>query len=58
VLGYRSARQIQRVAVRSGGRLRIVDDRSAYLRLAQAQAEPEALYRQLKDLLRLPDRSL
>lgn len=58
VLGYRSARQIKRLAARTGDRLRIVDERSAYLRLAPAQAEPLALYRRLKDLLQLPSRPL
>src|SRR5437764_468564 len=53
VLGYRSPRQMKRLADRSGGRLRVVDAHSAYLRLAVAEAEPEALYRCLKDLLRL-----
>jgi len=31
--------------------LRVVDQDSAYLRLAPAEAEPEALYACLKDLL-------
>ena len=31
--------------------LRVVDQDSAYLRLAPAEAEPEALYSCLKDLL-------
>jgi transcription-repair coupling factor (superfamily II helicase) len=54
VFGYRSARQMKRLADRSGAPLRVVDAHSAYLRLAVAEAEPEALYRCLKDLLRLP----
>jgi transcription-repair coupling factor (superfamily II helicase) len=54
VLGYRSQRQMKRLADRSSGRLRVVDDHSAYLRLTVAEAEPEPLYRDLKDLLRLP----
>src|SRR5262249_35638102 len=58
VLGYRSARKIQRLADRSGGRLRVVDETSAYLRLAPGEAEPSALYAILKELLSLPARSV
>jgi transcription-repair coupling factor (superfamily II helicase) len=53
VLGYRSARLIQRLANRSNGRLRVVDDRSAYFRLKPAETEPLALHATLKTLLRL-----
>jgi transcription-repair coupling factor (superfamily II helicase) len=55
VLGYRSARQVQRLAARSGGRLRVVDDYSAYFRLEPAEMELPVLYARLKDLLRLPE---
>jgi transcription-repair coupling factor (superfamily II helicase) len=58
VLGYRSARKIKRLGERSRGRLRVVDDTSAYFRLAPAETEPEALYTHLKDLLRSPVQSL
>jgi transcription-repair coupling factor (superfamily II helicase) len=58
VLGYRSPRQVKRLAVRSGDRLRVVDAASAYLRLEPEETEPPALYPLLKDLLRLPARSL
>jgi transcription-repair coupling factor (superfamily II helicase) len=54
VLGYRNPRKIKRLAERSDGRLRIVDADSAYLRLAPAETDPEAMYGCLKDLLRLP----
>ncbi len=54
VLDYRNPRHIRRLADRSAGRLRVVDDRSAYLRLAAPEAEPAALYARLKDLLRFP----
>jgi transcription-repair coupling factor (superfamily II helicase) len=54
VLGYRSARQVKRLAQHSGGRLRVVDDASAYFRLEAAETEPLALFSTLKDLLRLP----
>jgi transcription-repair coupling factor (superfamily II helicase) len=56
VLGYRSPRQINRLASRSEGRLRIVDDSSAYFRLRSAEEPPESMYRVLENLLRLPVR--
>src|SRR5262249_31265024 len=58
VLTYRSARKIKRLVERSRGRLRVVDGRSAYFRLAPAETEPARLYSSLKDLLRLPTKSL
>jgi transcription-repair coupling factor (superfamily II helicase) len=58
VLGYRSARLIERAAKRSDGRLIVVDDRSAYFRLRPGEREPDALYAALKGLLRFPDRRL
>jgi transcription-repair coupling factor (superfamily II helicase) len=57
VLQYRSARLMQRLANRAG-RLKVVDDQSAYLRLNPAETEPAALYTLLKDLLRFPERRL
>jgi transcription-repair coupling factor (superfamily II helicase) len=54
VLGYRNSRKIKRLAEASRGRLRVVDDMSAYFRLAPAETESEALYTCLKDLLSLP----
>jgi transcription-repair coupling factor (superfamily II helicase) len=56
VLGYRSPRLIQRLAARSGGRLRVVDGKSAYFRLRPGELEPLALYECLQDLLRFPER--
>ena len=58
VLGYRNRRRMDRLAKRSNGRLRIVDSASAYFRLKPSESKPEALYACLKDLLRLPLRSL
>jgi transcription-repair coupling factor (superfamily II helicase) len=58
VLGYRNARKIKRVAALSGGRLRVVDDSTAYFRLEPGEAEPLALYARLKDLLHSPTRSV
>jgi transcription-repair coupling factor (superfamily II helicase) len=54
VLGYRSSRKMRLLADRSQGRLRIADERSAYLPLATDEIEPMGLYECLKDLLRLP----
>jgi hypothetical protein len=56
VLCYRSARKVKRLAARSGGRLRVVDDASAYFRLTGREEEPLALYETLKDLLRPEER--
>jgi transcription-repair coupling factor (superfamily II helicase) len=58
VLHYRSPRSIQRLANRSGGRLRIVDDSTAYFRLQPDEIAPAALFTCLKELLRLPARRL
>src|SRR5229473_5276186 len=55
VLGYRSPRQIKRLANRDA-RLRIVDDSSAYYRLKSSEEPLEALYVVLENLLRLPTR--
>ena len=54
VLSYRSPRKIKRMADRAAGRLRIVDEATAYFRLAAAETEPEPLYVCLKELLRSP----
>ena len=56
VLGYRDRRKIERLANRSGGRLRVVDAASAYFRLEPEEYEPLVLYQAIKHLLRLPDR--
>ncbi len=55
VLGYRSPRQVKRLADRSGGRLRVVDGSSAHFRLKKGEEPPQGLYAALKDLLRLPE---
>ncbi len=52
VLGYRNPRRIQELAARSDGRLRVVDDASAYFRPTGEELEPLALYETLRDLLR------
>jgi transcription-repair coupling factor (superfamily II helicase) len=53
VLGYRNPRRIRRLADLSKGRLRVVDDHSAYYRLeATEQRDDLALFQCLKTLLR------
>ncbi len=56
VLGYRDARKVQRLAKRADGRLRVVDEASAYFRLEPEEYEPLTLYQAVKHLLRLPER--
>ncbi len=51
VFGYQGRRRIEKLAGLSEGGLRVVDDSNAYLRLAPAEAEPEALCARLRDLL-------
>ncbi|MGD0383503.1 MAG: DEAD/DEAH box helicase, partial [Thermoguttaceae bacterium] len=51
VFTYTSARLIQLLAAANGGKLRIVDDRSAYLPLDQAVREPAAIHAIVKSLL-------
>ncbi|MCI0458691.1 MAG: transcription-repair coupling factor [Gemmataceae bacterium] len=58
VLGYRNPRRVKRLAERAEGRLRVVDESSAYFRLTPAETEAPALYASLKHLLRLPERPL
>lgn len=50
-LGYTSARKIRQLASASGGRLRVVDHRSAYLPLGQEVTQPGEILRKIKSLL-------
>jgi len=52
VFGYTRRRRVEQLAERGGGRLRIVDDHSAYLPLGKQTREIEALYEAIKSLLR------
>jgi transcription-repair coupling factor (superfamily II helicase) len=52
VLGYRNPRRIRELAERSGGRLVVVDDKSAYFRLTSRETAPEKLFAVLRHLLR------
>jgi len=51
VLSYSSAQQIRQLAARNGGRLRVVDGRSAYLPLDKGVTQPEVILREIKSLL-------
>ena len=51
VFGYRSPRRMEKLSKQSGGRLRVVDADSAYLRLAPSEIEQQALYDILKGVL-------
>jgi transcription-repair coupling factor (superfamily II helicase) len=53
VFRYRSGRLIRELAAQSGGRLRIVDNESAYLPLNGADKDPEAVRAAVKSLLQL-----
>jgi hypothetical protein len=52
VLGYRNRKRVEELAARSGGRLRVVDEASAYFRPTPDELESQALYATLRDLLR------
>ncbi|GIW78582.1 MAG: transcription-repair-coupling factor [Gemmatales bacterium] len=56
VLGYRSRRLINKLAERSGGRLRVVDAKSAYYRLKPHETSSDRLFACLQELLRYPTR--
>jgi transcription-repair coupling factor (superfamily II helicase) len=51
VFTYNSARQIQKLAAASGGKLRVVDGKSAYLPLSDAARDPKSLFKAAKSLL-------
>ncbi len=51
VLHYLDPRRIQKLARQSQGRLRVVDEQSAYFRLQEVEMEPVALYEVLRKLL-------
>jgi transcription-repair coupling factor (superfamily II helicase) len=51
VLGYRHPQRIKQLAALSGGRLRVVDGKAAYLPLPDRQSPPMEVVRLLKSLL-------
>ncbi len=52
VLGYRERRRVEQLVKKSGGRLRIVDDSSAYLPLDKALSEADQIIGAVQSLLR------
>jgi transcription-repair coupling factor (superfamily II helicase) len=58
VLGYRNPRKIGKLATRSEGRIRVVDDATAYCRLEGTEDGPPELFALLQHLLRFPERPL
>jgi transcription-repair coupling factor (superfamily II helicase) len=55
VLGYRSPKLIKALAERSRGRVRVVDDHSAYFRLKAKEMTPPAMYETFQQLLQVGD---
>ena len=51
VFWYSSEQRIRRLAAAAGGRLRVVDRRSAYLPLGKEVTEPAAIFERVKSLL-------
>jgi transcription-repair coupling factor (superfamily II helicase) len=51
VFSYQSGREIRQLAAQSGGRLRVVDERTAYLPMGQEVAQSEQVPDQIKLLL-------
>lgn len=51
VLTYRSEKKIRQLVERSKGRLKVIDEKSVYLRLQPQEDEPERLYPLLKGVL-------
>ncbi len=51
VFRYRSAQLIRELVAQSGGKLRVVDNQSAYLPLEGGKESPESIRRQVKSLL-------
>ena len=47
VLTYRSEKRVRQLEAQSGGRVKVVDEKSAYLRLRPEEDDPESIYRLL-----------
>ena len=58
VFGYRGERLAKKLADRSGGRLKVVDEKNLYCRLKPGEDEPVVLYQLLRHLLRLPSETV
>ena len=51
VLSYRNKAKAEKVAAQSMKRLKVIDDRTLYLRLREGEDEPDAMYNLLKTVL-------
>ena len=51
IFSYRDAEMAKRVAAASRGRMKVVDEKSIYLRLRENEDKPEAMYRLLGSVL-------
>jgi transcription-repair coupling factor (superfamily II helicase) len=51
VFSYRNPALAKQLAAQSRGRVKVVDEKSAYLRLKPEEDDPEALYRLLTGVL-------
>jgi transcription-repair coupling factor (superfamily II helicase) len=51
VLSYRNRNKAEQLAKRSRGRVKVVDEKSAYLRLRPGEDNPEAMYELLRGVL-------
>jgi hypothetical protein len=51
--GHRNGKRIRELAERSRGRLVVVNEKSAYVRLRPAETEAMAMYRAVRALLRM-----
>jgi transcription-repair coupling factor (superfamily II helicase) len=58
VFSYRSDRLAKKLAERSGGRMKVIDEKHVYCRLRPGEDHVESLYRLLRHLLRLPNESV
>jgi len=52
VLWYADRKRVEALAARSAGRLRVVDEASAYFRLTPSEMAPAVLHERLTELLR------
>ena len=58
VFAYRSEKLAKRLAERSGGRMKVIDEKHVYCRLRMGEDDVETLYQLLRHLLRLPNESV
>src|SRR5262245_35783818 len=58
IFAYRSPKLAKRLADRSNGRMKVIDEKNIYCRLRLGEDDVESLYRLLRHLLRLPNESV